>query len=269
MQATAEYKEQDHFGGRLTGCALPGDDSAMERLSEAQRDELALIWLGRAASERRMADAFVVVRDALEELGSRPELIARAADAIEDEFRHTELARKLASYYACRELQLPARTPLAMPERPGATPRLLCTLHILGHCAVNQAFASAFFEVSLNHARSPLARAVLWTLLSDEIDHACLGRAHLAELSQRERTEIIPWLSILVRANLKMWRESERLYPPDPLLHEHGAPPANAVEQALLTAIGEIIIPELEHFDMPTRALRTWLAAGAPTDTHA
>jgi hypothetical protein len=259
------YADNGRWRGRLTNRPMPLHDPEIDRLSDMQRHELTAIWLGRAASERRVADAFDVIRDALKDLGSGAECVTLAVRAVDDEYRHAELSRRVASRYAGRELEPPARLTLAVPEHPGAPPRLLRTLHVLGHCAMNETFASAFLEASLKHAKGALARAALRALFSDEIDHARLGWAHLAELRESERNEIAPWLPGLVRANLKMWRDSPRPYPADPLLHAHGAPPADAVEQALLNAIRQLIIPGLEHFGIPTAALQNWLAAGAPT----
>lgn len=261
-----EYTEQGRWNGRLTNRPLPAYDAEIDRLSDGQRHELALIWLARAASERRVADAFAVIRNALEDLNSNDEQITLAARAIDDEYRHAELSRQTASRFAGRELEAPPRLELVVPEHPGASPRLLRTLHILGHCAINETFASAFLEASLLYASGKLARAALRALFSDEIDHARLGWAHLAGLSDDERREIIPWLPALLRANLKMWRDTARPYPTDPVLHAHGAPPAEAVERALLDAIRLLIIPGLAHFGLPAEPIREWLDAGAPTN---
>jgi hypothetical protein len=260
-----EYTSQGRWNGRLTNRPLPLDDKAIDQLSDAQRNELASIWLARAASERRVADAFEVIRNAFRDLYGDTALSALSVRAIDDEFRHAELSRRVASRYAGRELAEPERLRLVVPEHPGASPRLLRTLHILGHCAMNETFASAYLEAGLLYADAGLARAALRSLFSDEIDHARLGWAHLAGLDADERAELAPWLPALVRANLKMWRDTPRPYPSDPVLHAHGAPPADAVERALLDAIWLLIIPGLERFGLPVDHIRGWLEHGAPT----
>jgi hypothetical protein len=245
---------------------LPEHDSALEALTDEQRAELVAVWLSRAASERRVADAFEVIHAALASTRSDPSLLALAARAVDDEHRHSELCRVVASRCAGRELEPPARLTLVTPEHRGAPARLVPTLHVLGHCAMNETFASAFLEASLGLAEAPLARAALRALLSDEIDHARIGWAHLAALTQRQRAELTPWLDSLVYANLKMWRDARRAAVTDPALHRHGAPPAQAIERALLGAVRELIIPGLARFGLPTRALEIWLADGARTD---
>ncbi|HEY6728407.1 MAG TPA: hypothetical protein VI197_30560, partial [Polyangiaceae bacterium] len=101
---------------------------------------------------------------------------------------------------------------------------------------------------------------------SDEIDHARLGWAHLSTLDDARRRGVAPWITSMVKANLKMWRDTPRPYSTDPLVHRHGAPPAAAVEAALTGAVADLMIPGLERFGLPTASLRAWLADGAPTD---
>jgi hypothetical protein len=253
------------WAGRLTSRPLPAHDPTLETLTDEQRAELVAVWLSRAASERRVADAFGVIHGALQSTRSDALLRGLAARAVDDEHRHAELCRVVASRCAGRELEPPARLTLVQPEHQGAPARLIPTLHVLGHCAMNETFASAFLETSLGCAQTPLARAALRELLSDEVDHARIGWAHLAELSEHQRAELTPWLDSLVYANLKMWRDAPRAVATDATLHRYGAPAAEAIERALLGAVRDLIIPGLAHFELPTRSLELWLAAGAPT----
>lgn len=259
------YGKAGRWGGRLTARPLPAD-AEIEALSDAQRAELVGVWLQRAASERRVADAFEVIRTALAELRAPSDLVALAARGVDDEYRHEELSRRVASGFAGRELDAPPRLTLVVPEHPGADGELLHTLHVIGHCAMNETFASAFLETSLTFAKAPLARVAVLELLSDEVDHARLGWAHLGSLDAVRRRALAPWIASMVRANLKMWRDTPRPYSTDPVVHRHGAPPAAAVEAALEGAIAELMIPGFERFGLPTGELRRWLASGAPTD---
>ena len=253
------------WSGRLTSRSLPEHDAALAALTDEQRAQLVAVWLSRAASERRVADAFEVVHGALVSLRSDPALIALAARAVDDEHRHAELCRVVAARCAGRELEPPARLTLVTPEHRGAPAGMVPTLHVLGHCAMNETFASAFLEASFALADAPLGRAALRELLSDEIDHARIGWAHLAELSERQRADLAPWLDSLVHANLKMWRNTPRPATTDAALHRHGLPPAAAIERALVGAVRDLIIPGLARFRLPTRSLELWLSAGAPT----
>jgi hypothetical protein len=110
-----------------------------------------------------------------------------------------------------------------------------------------------------------MAKGALRELLSDEIDHARLGWAFVGSLDAAERAEIGPWLFGMMRANLRMWREAPRTYPMTAELEAQGAPREAVVEDAILTAVRELIVPGLERFELPTDEIRAWLAQGAPT----
>lgn len=254
------------WGGRLTRRPLPERDDDIERLSDAQRKELVTVWLGRAQSERRVADAFRVIHAALRERTKNAELIALAERAVDDEHRHAELARRVASRFAGQELEPLPPLALSVPEHPDVSEELRHTLHILGHCAMNETFASGFLEATLDLTRASLARAAVQELLADEIDHARIGWAYLAELESEERRELDAHLPSLVAANLRMWREAPRAYPEDPELHRHGAPPAEVAESALVGAIQGLILPGLGHFGLSIGRLQRWVAQGARTD---
>src|SRR5688572_18276616 len=100
------YTAQGRWGGRLTSRPLPSEDTSLEQLSAEERAVLARIWLHRAAMERRVADSFEVIRGALERRRAPDELVALAVRAVDDEHRHTELSRVVASRFAGRELAL-------------------------------------------------------------------------------------------------------------------------------------------------------------------
>jgi hypothetical protein len=253
------------WGGRLTSRPLPENDETLDALSAADREELALHWLARAQSERRVGEAFAFIRDQLQQTGADASLVALADRAVDDEQRHFELSRQVASRFAGRSLPAPEPLPLAIPQHPGASAELLPALWVLGQCAFNETFASGVLEASLAAAEGPLAKAALRELLSDEVDHARLGWTYLAALEPGRRAEVGRWLLRLGRANLRMWRTAPREYPSRPELVTQGALSLELLEPALLGALGELIIPGFEHLGLPTDELKTWLADGAPT----
>lgn len=262
-----EYGEHGRWGGRLTGRPLPEVDPAIEGLHDRERRRLAEIWLYRAAMERRVADSFEVIRGALERRAAAPEMIALAARAVDDEYRHTELSRVVASRFAGRELAEPERLPLTLPAHTSASPDLRDTLFIVGQCVLNETTAGAYLEVCLTHARGALAKAALQELLSDEIDHGRIGWAHLASLDAATRAAVSPWLLPMAYLNLRSWVGET---PDDPeqstALDEHGAPPAGTIRSALRDVIGTLIVPGLDELGLNTAPLARWLAAGAFTD---
>lgn len=250
--------------GSVTSRPLPDDDT-IDELSSAERLTLADVWLGRAASERRVSDAFAVVRAALDALGATQDLIALATRAVDDEMRHAELSRVVASRYAGRPLAHPPLLLLTVPPHEGASEQLRHVLHVVGQCCFNETIASAFLEAALIETTAPLSRAALRELLSDEIDHARLGWGLLASLDESMRRNVERWLPAMAITNLRMWREAQRTYASEERLAEHGAPRADAVERALIMAFRDLVIPGFAHLGLATQPIREWLDVGAPT----
>jgi rubrerythrin len=184
-------------------------------------------------------------------------LVELASRAVDDEQRHAALSLEVASRYAQKELRAPAPLVLEVPKHAKADPGLRQTLHILGHCTMNETIASAFLEAAYDAATAPLPRAALRELLSDEIDHARIGWAHLASLSAEERRAVQPWLPGMLVANLQMWRETPRGHVSDPelarVLAGHGAPARNQVESMTETAVRDLIEPGYARFGLRVR----------------
>lgn len=253
--------------GRLTSKPLPASDASIEALSPTSREEVARHWLARSASERRVGEAFAVVRDALIAAGADDELVALAERAIDDEHRHTELARLVASRFAGRELPEPEPLALVVPAHPSAGEALRHVLHVVGQCALNETFATAVLEAALRETTGPVAHAALRELLSDEVDHARLGWGYLASVHPDVRAAVVPHLVEMVRANLHAWRTTDRELPSDPALVAQGALSAELIEGALQTALRTLVLPGFAHLGMTSEALEAYVARGAEAPT--
>jgi hypothetical protein len=265
--ALVEHGPSGRWGGKLTRRPLPEVDPSIDALSPADRERLAAIWITRTAMERRVADSFEIIKGALERRGADASLVDLATRAIDDEYRHTELSRVVASRFAGRELPSPERLVLEPPKHKGASPELRDTLFIVGHCLLNETTASVFLEVCLSHAKGALAKAALAELLSDEIDHGRIGWAHLAAASEATRAEVARWLLPMSYLNLRIWKSET---PEDPehseALTHHGAPPSRVLHEALAESMNALVVPGLEQLGIHTAPLRAWLDAGAFTD---
>jgi hypothetical protein len=262
-----EYTSKGRWGGKLTRKPLPENDPSLDALAPAAREALTRIWIRRAAMERRVADSFEVIHGSLVRRKASPELITLAERAIDDEFRHAELSRIVASRIAGEELPAPERLVLDVPKHAGARPELRDTLFILGQCVLNETTAGAYLECCLVRAKGSLAKAALAELLSDEIDHGRIGWAHLATLDAATRREVAGWLLPMAYLNLRTWRYET---PPDPThteqLTAHGAPAPEVIHEALVNALRQIILPGLKQVGVPTELLERWLDSGASTE---
>ena len=65
MTEPVTWRADGRWGGRLTSRALPEHDPEIDTLTDGARMLLTEVWHARAASERRVADSFGVIRDAL------------------------------------------------------------------------------------------------------------------------------------------------------------------------------------------------------------
>jgi hypothetical protein len=267
VECDREYGENGRWGGRLTKRPLPEEDRSIDELSSDDRRAIADVWLGRAAMERRVADAFEVIRDALRRRNAGEPLVELAVRAIDDEYRHAELSRVVASRFAGAPLPAPKRLPLEVPKHSRASPELRDTLFIVGQCVLNETTASAFLEACLTGARGAVARTALQELLSDEIDHGRIGWAHLASLPQSTRDDVARWFLPMAFLNLRTWREHS---PDDPRHRDawtlHGVPPVDITHAALVDALRTLVVPGLRELGMRTESIEAWLERGAPTD---
>ena len=248
-----------------TGRPLPADVAGLQTLTTAQRHELARHWAERAASELRVGHSFEVIAAALTELGAPTPLQALARRAVTDEHRHHQLSLDVASHYAGMPLAPPAELPFAPPIHRGVDERRKHQLWVLGQCALNETFASAVLEASLARCDCAVADVALRTLLGDEVDHARLGWAFASSLAPVERAEISGRLLSLVRANRKVWRETPRSEPTADALLGHGALSAELIDQAVLVAIRDLVIPGFDQAGFEVAPIARWLRAGAPT----
>jgi hypothetical protein len=253
------------WGGRLTSRPLPEVDETIELLDARSRGILAEIWLARSANERRVSDSFALIHAALLAVHAESSLVALAHRAVDDELRHAEICRTVASRFAREELAAPSPLLLTVPPHATASPELRHTLHIVGQSCFNETLASAILEASLQTARGPLACAALRELLSDEVDHARLGWAHLATVRPEVKKKLSAWLQPLARGNLKTWRETQRTYATSPELVEHGALTRERTEQTLVGALRDLVVPGFAKLGLSVDALTHWLDEGAET----
>lgn len=262
-----EHTARGRWAGRLTQKPLPQHDPDIDALAPATRHKLAGIWLSRAAMERRVADSFMVIAAALARRQAAKSLVDLAERAIDDEYRHAELSRVVASRFAGRELASPPLLDLEIPAHRGASDELRDTLHIVGQCVLNETTATAFLEACREHATGTLARHALRELLSDEIDHGRVGWAYLASTSLQTRRQVGDWLLPMAFLNLRLWKEESPVDPDYvPELGAHGSPPGEVVHGALVDALRSLIIPGLRELQVPTAALERWLDLGAYTE---
>lgn len=227
----------------------------VDTLADDERRVISDIWYRRAEGERAASETFRVVTDGLAALDAEPELIALSKRAVDDELRHADRCWQLSCIYAGRVRPEAAPRDGALPRYIGASEELRHSLLVVGQCCLNETTASAFLERCLQTTTAPAARATFRVLLSDEIDHARIGWAHLASprLSAEARAAIAAWLPSMIASNLRAWHARPDV-PTAPVYAAHGVLPLASTNQAVDAAVADLILPGLRHvgIDVPT-----------------
>lgn len=261
-----EVSPTGRWGGKITSRPLPEAGPSLEGLGREDRTLMKYVWLSQAATERRVGHSFEVVHEALRAMGADAGLVEISARAVDDELRHAELCREMASLYAGHAVGAPEELPFTHPTHPAAkSDALRRALYVVGQCAFNETFASAYLESAHASATVPLARAALRELLSDEIDHARIGWAFVSTLDEQTKSELDSWILPLAIANLREWRSLKLPEGSRSVVGAHGVPEKEAIERALLDAVESLMIPGFERFGFAVGPLKKWHAAGAPT----
>lgn len=261
---TRSLSTEGRWGGRVTSRELPDATEELRELSPSVRQRLAQIWWIQASTERRVASSFAIVRDALDALEAEKPLVALAARAVDDEHRHAALCEEMAARVLGRPIDPSPDLPMQRPAHPTARDeRERHALWVVGQCALNETFASAYLSTAHKGCTSPLGRAALHELLKDEIDHSRLGWAYLSTLPRDLHARISDWLVPLTVANLREWRSVA--VSDDRELEPLGVPHRDAVHAALDEVVLGVLVPGFAHVGLDVRALEHWVARGAPT----
>jgi hypothetical protein len=131
-------------------------------------------------------------------------------------------------------------------------------------CCINESIACAFIEACLGDAVGPLVRAVQRVHLSDEIEHARVGWAHLASarVDAATRRELARWLPRLLGANVANWR-SRIDWLPEAGVPGHALPPRRVSFAVVLACVRDVVLPGFAHVGVDPTHARSWLESYA------
>ena len=179
-------------------------DPEIDALSPEDRATIAAIWQKRGGLELRVAAGFSALGLELFEHGADPAVYEIVGQAVRDEIHHAEISVELAARYRGDEVRWPEPEPTHVPPFSPAKGQMHATLYVIAMCCINETVACGVLEAALAQARSPLAHAALNTILTDEIDHARAGWAHLASrwVSPQMKSALPEWLRHLHAAKL-------------------------------------------------------------------
>jgi len=216
---------------------------------------------GRAWAFRYKVEVEAALRfDALAQklLGFDPEspVVAMLRAAADDERRHVELCRALAS----QPLETPTGLPRIAPD--GASLRDEVLYEVIAACCVAETESVATLTVLLQQPMREEIERVVREIARDEVRHARLGWAHLArEAAARSVRSAGAWLPAMLTGST-----SQEGFGPDAdqgcaveALLAYGVLPLAQKKAVFRATMNEVVLPGLERFGVDTAPARSWL----------
>jgi hypothetical protein len=248
---------------QITHRPLPDHDETVDLLTDPERVAAGERWIGRSHNELETGRAFDYIARALSGLGADPQLVALAVRSADDEIRHSEICRRVASVYLGREVPPASLKPAeGVPSTSGVrlSPELQLGMFIVEMSCLSEGIGTAVLEANLSVTTTPLSRAALRELLSDEVNHARLGWAYLASVEPAWREEISEHLLQSMKRVFIVW-DYRNEYPTTPRLATHGCPPIGVIRPAILSGIRDLALPGFAHVGVSAASSVEWFRA--------
>jgi hypothetical protein len=166
--------------------AIPFSDFAPEHYAQEALALASNQYGALARGERSAIGLFARLAAALDAFAAPREFVLAATAAAHDEARHAQYCEEFAVRCGFDTSAPPAAPAPVEPE-----PRSLIELDVamLRSVALSETLAAALLMACRRVAREPVARALLTTLIADEIHHARLGWYYAASRSPNWSTD--------------------------------------------------------------------------------
>lgn len=241
-------------------------DTPAPPLDPERRARLVHAWSWRREQEHYAVGTFCELAQLSLEQGLDPAVLALLTRAATDEVHHADVCRRYV------ELVSGERQPLVLRgahrRREGPAPREHDLLFRLVETAcLSETLTGAYFTDMLEIATWPTARAVILSLLEDEIDHGRLGWAALAAALRDGpaglATAVAEELPRLLDRTVREVFEQAEATPEadDPGLDPYGYMGRTRAAAVYRDALRAVVLPGFEAAGVETGAARTWLAA--------
>jgi hypothetical protein len=166
--------------------AIPWDALDPAELAPEDRRALGERWKARREQEHLAVGAFAELAFELAAVGGEPVVLGMLTRAAWDEVRHAEICRRAAALFlgegavSAQHRGVPQAPPHAdVPAEERAL------FHVVEMCCLSETFTGVYLTETLARTTHPTMRAVVESLLEDEIDHGRVGWAHLAVVRAR------------------------------------------------------------------------------------
>lgn len=235
-------------------------------LRDDERAVVAAMWAFRARSEHQAAARFARIADRLDVLEAHASLRALARRSIEDERRHRARCAALAERFGHASLAAElidlsdsseAPTPEVAPPRLPLARRV--TYELVAFCCLTESINAALLTRSFAVASEPDSRAAIREILADEVQHARLGWAYLAQ--ETDRAWLSEYFAAMLEATVPEELRDPRIQPePSPALRAHGVFARAELRELLIECVDEVITPGLTLMKVDAEPIRAWMA---------
>lgn len=237
-----------------------------QALTEEARRDVAGTFSFRARGEREAHLRFTRLAVELFTTGASDLVVRLAKEAAEDEARHALVCDRIATEWGMPSGPVPVT---ATPVGPRTLPpheRVL--VEMVSLCCVAETIANLVLRASLETVREPSLKDALHEIAKDEVKHARLGWAHLAEARRKGHGEgLAALLPSVLDAGLP-----EALFaalPTSADCPELGTLSEARRKELVVAAFLEVVFPGFEALDVDPGPSRAWLASRRDLATDA
>lgn len=231
-------------------------------LSVASRDAHRAEWEVRAVAEYRSMVVLGAMISRFPEVGLPLEVTTAASRLLQDEARHTELCARLAQRFGGGD-EIPLDATDVHLATDGLPAHLFVARWTVSLLCIGECSSVALLRELHAHVTDPCVRAVIKTLLRDEIVHDRFGWALGRLLIQRLRPDEIEWLGNdmisalahydVVNAGALGRNGGPVPEGPAPSKPNFGVLPKEMLARAFYRQIDAVILPGLVSLGLPAR----------------
>jgi hypothetical protein len=238
-------------GGRRV---IPWDAIDDARALDASRRAIvAASWSARARQEHLAVGAFALLTYEVAEHGGAGEVLEILARAPSDEHRHARICARFAGMFRDEHEPEAPSTWKGVPNVPKhrtTNGRDRTLLHVVEMCCLHETFTGIGLTELRERTTSPVARAMIESLLEDEIDHGRVGWAHAATAcadgwGRRVIADALP--GILSRVLGPIVAAEGHGPRRDAQLDAHGYVDGEDAARVYRTGLRDVVLPGFEH----------------------
>jgi hypothetical protein len=237
-----------------------GTELWLSRLTVSARQRLSNLWLKRGAHERVAGRVFAQLVVDLRAFGASQSVVELAERAVVDEEDHAELCAVVAALYDASAAVVQVESEPPRPTFPVCDPQLHRALFAALHSAINETLAVPYLAACVEQSECPAAKVAAREILKDEVKHARIGWAVLADprFTGEDRATLADFMPALLDVCVGSWLADNDVDFAADLPRGCGFIAHDDIRATITEAVGGLILPGLEHVGISTVAARRW-----------